>query len=411
MTDFDRPKEPLPEPLMGTDSGSFAEYTIAVRLPNILREVIEFNDFSAEVMVGLEALLEEIPQARVRTLQDPGAPDLADWNRYIQPVAGSKWIQLPWFFAETYFYRRILEATGYFQPGLSRRRDPYLRQKRQVLEQGLALGRALSAELEALREGAQTVPAQKWVGLRRLIMSNLWGNQADLSMWSVDDEGRPEHTDVEQQEAHLLVDDSQAVVDYLAALEKPARVDFLIDNAGLELLYDLALTDYLLGTEAASSVVYHLKAHPTFVSDAMIKDVEETVDTLALQPDPALRDLSQRLKRHLAEGRLKMAEDFYWNSPLPGWEMPASIRQELGRSDLLVSKGDANYRRLLGDRHWPPATALKDVVRYLPVPVLLLRVAKAEIAVGLAPGQAEELDRIDPDWRVDGDWGMIQFAG
>ncbi|HEX9616805.1 MAG TPA: ARMT1-like domain-containing protein, partial [Anaerolineales bacterium] len=101
---------------------------------------------------------------------------------------------------------------------------------------------------------------------------------------------------------------------------------------------------------------------------------------------------------------------FFWNSPLPGWEMPARIRQDLSRSNLLVSKGDANYRRLLGDRHWPPATALSEVVRYLPAPVLVLRVAKAEIAVGLQPGQADELDRIDPDWRIDGDWGMIQFA-
>jgi hypothetical protein len=50
------------------------------------------------------------------------------------------------------------------------------------------------------------------------------------------------------------------------------------------------------------------------------------------------------------------------------------------------------------------------VVRYLPAPVLVLRVAKAEIAVGLRPGQAEELDRLDPDWRIDGNWGMIQFA-
>jgi hypothetical protein len=90
--------------------------------------------------------------------------------------------------------------------------------------------------------------------------------------------------------------------------------------------------------------------------------------------------------------------------------MPEHIRVELNESDLLVSKGDANYRRLLGDRHWPPATVLREVVNYLPAPVLVLRVAKAEIAVGLRPGQAEQLDQLDPDWRTDGNWGMIQFA-
>jgi hypothetical protein len=30
---------------------------------------------------------------------------------------------------------------------------------------------------------------------------------------------------------------------------------------------------------------------------------------------------------------------------------------------------------------------------------------------GLPEGRAEELDRIDPDWLVNGRWGVIQFAG
>ena len=410
MTESDRPKNPLPEPLRGTDPGSFAEYTVTVRLLNILKEVIAVNDFPPQVMASLRALREEIPTAQVRPLQDPGAPDLENWSRYVRSVAGSTWLQVPWFFAETYFYRRILEATGYFQPGPTQGRDPYIIQKRRVLQQGLAAGQALIAPLEEQLDRAQAGPAQKGEELRRLVLLNLWGNQADLSMWSVEDEGRPEHTELEQQAAHLLVDDSQAAVDWLSAFEGQLRVDFIMDNAGPELLHDMALADFLLTTKAAESVYFHLKSHPTFVSDAMIKDVEETIDTLSLQPEPSAQGLARRLKGHLAEGRLHMKEDFFWNSPLPGWEMPARIRQDLSRSNLLVSKGDANYRRLLGDRHWPPATALSEVVRYLPAPVLVLRVAKAEIAVGLRPGQAEELDRIDPDWRIDGDWGMIQFA-
>jgi hypothetical protein len=41
---------------------------------------------------------------------------------------------------------------------------------------------------------------------------------------------------------------------------------------------------------------------------------------------------------------------------------------------------------------------------------LALRVCKAELAVGLEPGQAEEMARRDPDWLFNGRWGMIQYA-
>ena len=44
-----------------------------------------------------------------------GAPDLDAWKNYVNPYLGQNWYQPPWFFTEHYFYRRILEATGYFQ--------------------------------------------------------------------------------------------------------------------------------------------------------------------------------------------------------------------------------------------------------------------------------------------------------
>jgi hypothetical protein len=50
------------------------------------------------------------------------------------------------------------------------------------------------------------------------------------------------------------------------------------------------------------------------------------------------------------------------------------------------------------------------VLRYLPAPLAALRVAKSEVVVGLKPGQAEALDEIDPVWKVDGRWGMIQLV-
>jgi hypothetical protein len=89
--------------------------------------------------------------------------------------------------------------------------------------------------------------------------------------------------------------------------------------------------------------------------------------------------------------------------------MPDGIRQELSESDLVVSKGDANYRRLSGDLDWPPTTPFQDVVRYFPTALLALRVLKAELALGLTSNQVQDLDIQDPDWRFNGNWAVIQF--
>jgi hypothetical protein len=90
--------------------------------------------------------------------------------------------------------------------------------------------------------------------------------------------------------------------------------------------------------------------------------------------------------------------------------MPANHYLELAQASLLINKGDANYRRWLGDRHWPMTTSPKDVLNYIPAPWLALRICKCNIAVGLEPGQPEALDYQDPDWLTNGNWGMLQFA-
>ena len=80
----------------------------------------------------------------------------------------------------------------------------------------------------------------------------------------------------------------------------------------------------------------------------------------------------------------------------------------LAAADLVILKGDANYRRLLGDAHWPPTTSFAAVTGYFPAPLVALRTLKAEIIVGLQPGQVERLQAEDPAWLVNGRRGLIQ---
>jgi hypothetical protein len=245
--------------------------------------------------------------------------------------------------------------------------------------------------------------------LSRLLRAALWGNQADLSMWTAAEDG-PDHHGTEQAEEHLLADDTAAALDHLSRLDRPARVDVWADNAGFELVSDLALVDGLLDTEAVDQVVMHLKVHPTFVSDAMIDDVHETLRTLVASEDDAVQALARRLHTALRSGRLRLRDAWVWTSPRRARELPLHARAELARADLLISKGDANYRRLLGDRHWDFTTPFRTAVAPLPVPVLALRTHKSEVAAGLSPDQIARLDDQAPDWAVNGEWGMIQFA-
>jgi hypothetical protein len=288
---------------------------------------------------------------------------------------------VPWFVAETYFYRRVLEAIGYFRPGPGLGADPYALQKRLGLQH---------AQLDRAPDD-----------IAAAILGALWGNQADMSLWPAGESAGPGG-------AHLLADDTAPAAAMLAGLAAAgARADIILDNAGAELVHDLALADAMLA--AGLRVVLHAKPHPTFVSDALIADVRLTIGWLAGRPgDPAA--IGARLGAALAAGRLELRDGWYWTSPLPGWELPADLRADLASSGMLISKGDANYRRWLGDRRWPYDTPLERALAYLPAPTLLLRACKSDVAAGLDPARTAEAAARDPQWITGGRWGLIQLA-
>lgn len=403
-----KPTLPIPEPLSGAVIGSFAHYTITVRLPKIARQVIEDNQFPPEIVADLEALIAEIPEKPLRELRDP-APDSQSWQYYLKPYRGCNWLEIPWFFAEAHFYRWIVEAIRYFQSGPFQGYDPYRLQKQLTMQasrtSAISIARALT---EALQD-ANLKPERQRSHLYHLLLSNVWGNQADLSMWSAT-ETRPDHQDNSVQRSHLLIDQAQMAIEYLQKSRGHTdRIDILLDNYNPELWHDLALADYFLSADLTRSVRLHAKPYPYFVSDALVKDVIDTIRELSSDSEKALAAFGNRLASHLAQGRLVVTDDFFWTAPLSYWEMPASLHKDLSRSSLVISKGDANYRRLAGDRAWPPTTPFEAVAGYFPAPLLALRVLKAELALGLTEEQVVYLETNDPGWLVNGNWAVIQF--
>jgi len=91
-------------------------------------------------------------------------------------------------------------------------------------------------------------------------------------------------------------------------------------------------------------------------------------------------------------------------------EMPSPLMNRLAKANLVLLKGDVNYRRLLDDRHWPHATRMEAITGYFPAPFVTLRTLKGEIMVGLQAGQAEQIAAADPTWLINGKRGVIQYV-
>ncbi len=380
----------LAPPLSTAQVGSFARETLLTRLPEIGRRTLAEGRFDFQAASRLQELFASLPGGGIRSLMDTQAPDWSAWNTWVEFYAGQSWQETPFFFCEMYFYRRLLEASGYFSAGPGARQDPFAPQKR------LALNEACLA-LDSYFAGP---PAPDLSSLLHLV---LWGNQADLSLWPSGSE-RPASGAAER----LLSDQASEAAAALTA-NPGGTVEIILDNVGAELACDLLLADELLGSGRARCVRLWAKIHPTFVSDAIEADITQTLDHLVGCGQETTRHLAGRLVEARQCGSLQIASHLFWTSPLPGWEMPASLRQEMAGASLVISKGDANYRRWLGDRQWPFDLALKKVLDYLPAPLLLLRVMKSELAAGLRTEQIARLAADEPRWMINGRWGLIQF--
>ncbi|MBN3923594.1 damage-control phosphatase ARMT1 family protein [Nostoc sp. NMS4] len=401
------PKLPIPPSLLGSEVSSFTEFTVTQRMPAIARRVIAENNFPLEINTSLENLATELPAGYLQPLLNDTAVDFSAWNTYLELYKGQRWVDVPWFFAETYFFRLILEITNYFRPGVWQGVDPFKLQKSQGLEASLDSISLLCGQANNWLDNSQPKEESNKTALTALLYFALWGNRVDLSLWSAFESDRSRF-DIQTQLAHILVNDASQVTELLTN-SQGGRIDFVIDNAGFELVCDLCLVDFLLTSGLANRVYLHLKPHPTFVSDATIKDVHYTTNFLAASGDRQVISFAQRLQDNIASGRLVLSEDYFWTSPLAFWEIPDYLKNELANASLVIVKGDANYRRLLGDRHWELTTNITDIVCYLPVPIVALRTLKSEVAVGLKPEVIEQVAKSDSSWLTNGQWGVIQL--
>jgi hypothetical protein len=212
----------------------------------------------------------------------------------------------------------------------------------------------------------------------------LWGNATDLSLLTsltYEDIQKLQGSEARKaSEKNILVNDLPAVYETLLEAKKSGkkdrRVDIVLDNAGFELYVDLILAGYLLSAGLATMVVLHPKFIPWFVSDVIPADFAALLGALAAprafyempSEEEVLQDqtpapLEQKEVDDLAflfsewshfhaEGQLVLRPHSFWTYAGSFWRLPSQAKElqiDLQNSELVVFKGDLNYRKLTGD--------------------------------------------------------------
>ena len=150
----------------------------------------------------------------------------------------------------------------------------------------------------------------------------------------------------------------------------------MLDNAGFELFVDLILAGYLIASGLATEVVFHPKSIPWFVSDVVPADFAALLSALA-QPQNFYGTLSDEDKASgksasplkdeelqaltflfshwtsiYAEGQLVLRPNDFWTQAGSYWRLPQgapNLFSDLKDSELVIFKGDLNYRKLTAD--------------------------------------------------------------
>lgn len=442
-----KPNLPIPDPIYSDTPGTWAYDTMSRRVDEEIlqrtyednKDVWETEEFK-DILERFNTLRHELQNAGDTKIQLPLPPpdgsspsrqtEWEEWKQILDPfvLKGDTWLTAPWMVTEFYVYRRLLvDVIRYWDeherdgskknPGYLY--DPFVAQKRAGLESSVASAEGVLGKINNLVTTKNDSIDQ---GTKLAASIALWGNKMDLSLWPADTKTATQDifsAILDKAQEGLLHDDSEVLVERCEKLlsKGGGSVDIIVDNAGFELITDLALAQYLIESGIAKCVTFQLKSHPTFVSDALEKDLLDHVNHYAQVIDevayPNARLSGCKWQEFLKDGKWKCSENNFWVQGFPMWEMTEPLWTDLHeRCDLAFVKGDANYRRLLGDCQWDFSEAsFQEVVgHYFPCPVCALRTLKAEIGCGMESNQVERANKLDPNWQTNGRFGVLHYG-
>ncbi|XP_029453157.1 protein-glutamate O-methyltransferase isoform X2 [Rhinatrema bivittatum] len=435
----------VPCSLSAKFKGSFAYFTVKDRLPQILTRVIdtvhrnkskfleEYGEEGVEAekkaIAAFSKLRNELQTDKAVLLLTDPLPDTELWNQYLeyqQTLLSAEeqpsWFTSSWLYVECYMYRRIHEGIVLSPPICSfdvfkEGKDESFFQSQQAISALCTFFQELAKEIKDRSE------EQVKEAFFKLLQVSLWGNKCDLSISSGEDNSQkcsPLNSLAALQPC-ILVDDSECLWSILSHSRKTSnckesvtRIDVVLDNAGFELVTDLVLADFLLTSKLATEIHFHGKCIPWFVSDTTKSDFRWTIQQLRAANHRWMSKCGNNWDGNLKKQVWVYHDHLFWTLPYEFCEMAQvapDLYTELQKSDLVLFKGDLNYRKLTGDRKWDFTVPFSQALNsFHPAPLCSIRTLKADIQVGLKSGQGEQLTSSEPTWMTSGKYGVIQFS-
>ncbi|KAF4121885.1 Protein of unknown function DUF89 [Geosmithia morbida] len=462
---------------MTSDKTSFAHETVLIRFPHILtgciddihKAISKITDETekAEGKKILEELVKfkyEVQHDRTLTpITDKLYPQEAEvFNKELEQRGNPHWLDVYWLFSECYLYRRVVTFFHNSPSKFWQEYDVFAVQKidtfrtsRVAVLELAARYRELVEEIKANKDATHDPEAEK-ILFNEMFEVCLWGNATDLTLlanMSYEEIKNMQGSEARKRaEKNIVLNDLPRVYDLLAKARAEGkaerRVDFVLDNAGFELYVDLVLAGFLLSTGLATHIVFRPKSMPWFVSDVTPRDFKDTLDVISnaktffetpsdddkLQgktPAPLSAEEAANMEfvfknwtQHHVEGEFVLRPHRYWTTGGSFWRLPhqaPDLYEDLKDAELVIFKGDLNYRKLTGDALWDPTTPYPDAIgpmgRNSGINVMSLRTCKADVVTGLKPGQDEELKKIAGDietgarkWAWHGKWAVIALS-
>ncbi|XP_043858440.1 damage-control phosphatase ARMT1-like isoform X2 [Dromiciops gliroides] len=437
----------LPPQMSAKDEGCFAYFTMKNRIPQILTKVInalnqhknEFFEKHGEA--GTEAenkAVSLISKIRNELQADEPLLPLTDnwvdtdiWNKYLEYQHSLlnennkkiSWFHSPWLYVECYMYRRVHEALMLSSPISDF--DVFKESKDQNFLESQEAIMSLCNYLEELNRRIKNLDEHQLKDeFFKLLQISLWGNKCDLSLSGGQSSSQMSSplTALEDLKPFILVNNMDNLWSVLINRKKMSqekfpsiRVDFVLDNAGFELVTDLVMADFLLTSKLATEIHFHGKSIPWYVSDTNKNDINWVLEELKAANTKCMFECGVNWELYFKKHTWIYQDHMFWTLPHEYCTMAQvapDLYAELQKSNLILFKGDLNYRKLVADRKWEFTVPFHQALNgFHPAPLCSIRTVKAEVQVGLAPGQGEQVTVSDPNWMTTGKYGIFQFDG
>ena len=388
------------------DAGSFAKFTIENRFPKIFKEVCseEYDSFIEN---------HKVDDGKILHSNIPGVDELKkSISSYKDYTIKDFFEKAPFFLVEFYFYHLLLSLRNYGElkfDFFAAKKDADWKDKAEDFSSKLSVlfdDFVKFNKRKFSKKEKQEFNERKNEHIKSILYYSLTSNTGDLSQLH----------EISSESVKCLCNETEICQNYLDVAKPYSRFDIICDNSGAELFSDIYLAVFFLVYGLAKKVVFHLKPCPFFVSDATIDDFSKLVAALTKNgKNTELLDFISKKKIEVFSSNDFWVEPYYFD------KMPDGLKNHFDKSNLVIIKGDLNYRRLVGDFN-KYANETKSSINFETleerclfknksnknIPLVAPRVLKSDVFVGI-DSVFEAIGRnSDSQFKTDGKWGVIQ---